>query len=845
MQYIANYEILEELGRGGFATVYQARDTRLGRVVALKVLHPGYGEKSEVTQRFLNEARQVAQLQHPNIVPVFDVGEDQGQLYLAMAYLPGGSLLQRLEGTPLPVDMVLQIVEQVAAALTYAHKKHLIHRDVKPANILFDEENRALLVDFGLVKSLVESGLTADGTRLGTPAYMAPEQSGEGGDLGPATDIYALGVVAYEMLTGHVPFDADTPIAVLHAHVHHPPPDPWQLNPHLDTDMAEVLLRVLAKDPHARYAQAVAFARALNKAWTSGQRALQTQTTLQDLYTQAQTALQAGKWGQVVNLCVEMRNLDPDYRDVGALLTLAASRLAEEEEQRRQQREFEAQFQTASELLEEGNYADAIVELEKFPSDFKDVAAKLAFARGAMQKADLFAGAQTRLNEKDYADACSDLLALLELDAAYAGATDCLRTATSGMLEYHKALQAELETVQSELAQGQEANADLQTRVAELEKQLKQAAGVQKRVEKALHGREMELADAQEQVTVLQGQVQQAQTALEAAQSQVDVYDRILLLLEEHKQDKALSLAESLEALDAKGIRQLLARLRVAVPESTQAEPEGLLRPPRRRVAPPVQVVPRPTQAEPEGDIWVHPTDGKTMVHVPAGKFLYGDKKEKRALPEFWMDKAPVTNAEFTRFVKATGYQTTAEKEGSSNIWTGRQWEMVKGVSWLHPNGPQTHVRWSMSHPVIHVSWHDATVYAKWAGKQLPTEEEWEKAARGTDGRVYPWGDQKPTRALCNFHENEKDVTPVGKYSPWGDSPYGCIDISGNVWQWTASDYDKERKVVRGGSWGDEADGVRCTARGSYTPTSTYSILGFRCAIVRTQGMTTVDRNER
>ena len=135
-----------------------------------------------------------------------------------------------------------------------------------------------------------------------------------------------------------------------------------------------------------------------------------------------------------------------------------------------------------------------------------------------------------------------------------------------------------------------------------------------------------------------------------------------------------------------------------------------------------------------------------------------------------------------------------------------------------------------MDHPVLQVSWHDAVAYAEWAGKRLPTEEEWEKAARGTDGRKYPWGDEEPTRDLCNFGKNEGGTTPVGKYSPQGDSPYGCVDMAGNVWEWTGSDFDAERKVLRGGSWRFGPGDVRSAHRGWDPPGRWDDDDGFRCA---------------
>jgi sulfatase modifying factor 1 len=223
--------------------------------------------------------------------------------------------------------------------------------------------------------------------------------------------------------------------------------------------------------------------------------------------------------------------------------------------------------------------------------------------------------------------------------------------------------------------------------------------------------------------------------------------------------------------------------------------------------------------------------DGKEMLRVPAGEFLYGESRQKLSLPEFWIDRTPVTNAEFARFVQATGYRTIAERTGVGCANTGDKWEDIRGADWQHPGGPHTDIRDKANHPVVQVTWDDAVAYASWVGKRLPSEQEWEKAARGVDGREYPWGNQAPSSQLCNFNQNESRTTWVGKYSPQGDSPYGCADMSGDVWEWTASDHEDGGKVLRGGGWSHPAEFVRLILRPAHMADERYDTDGFRCVV--------------
>lgn len=228
--------------------------------------------------------------------------------------------------------------------------------------------------------------------------------------------------------------------------------------------------------------------------------------------------------------------------------------------------------------------------------------------------------------------------------------------------------------------------------------------------------------------------------------------------------------------------------------------------------------------------IW--PLDGKEMVYIPAGEFLYGENKEKLSLPAYWIDKTPVTNAEFARFVQATGYVTTAERTGIGCANIRGKWEDIAGANWRTPGGPELGTTESLAdHPVVQVSWDDAAAYAEWAGKRLPAEQEWEKAARGTDGREYPWGNLEPAHDLCNFNQHAGRTTPVGKHSPQGDSPFGCVDMSGNIWEWTASQVGGKGRVLRGGGWSHPAEYVRLVLRSIHEAEERYDTDGFRCVI--------------
>jgi serine/threonine protein kinase len=262
--FIGRYQIEQELGRGGMAVVFLARDPLMNRRVAVKVLPRQFTYDESFLQRFQREARVIATLEHPAIVPVYDFGEHDGQPYLVMRYMPGGSLSDRLEKGPLPLPEAAAILNHLAPALDEAHARGMVHRDLKPANVLFDHRRRPYLCDFGIVKLSEGSAtaLTATGGVVGTPAYMSPEQVRGDVELDGRTDVYSLGVILYEMLTGDKPYHADTPMGLAMKHVLEPVPRILERRPDLPPDCEAVITRALAKEREGRFPTATALAAA-------------------------------------------------------------------------------------------------------------------------------------------------------------------------------------------------------------------------------------------------------------------------------------------------------------------------------------------------------------------------------------------------------------------------------------------------------------------------------------------------------------------------------------------------------------------------------------------------------
>jgi len=309
-----------------------------------------------------------------------------------------------------------------------------------------------------------------------------------------------------------------------------------------------------------------------------------------------------------------------------------------------------------------------------------------------------------------------------------------------------------------------------------------------------------------------------------------------------------------------------IAKVQIAIDQTQAANPTETPIPTATATS-----IPTATATPPDvGSTMTNPVDEAMLMYVPAGEFIMGSENGEINespvhtvwLDAFWIYQTGVTNAMFEKFVEATGYQTDAEKNGNSNIYKYGSWDIVQGADWQHPMGPDSDLSDLVDHPVVHVSWFDAQAYCEWAGGRLLTEAQWEKAARGTQGKIYPWGDWSVDGKLANYADsntgfnwsdgNSNDgyskTAPVGSY-PNGASPYGILDMSGNVYEWVAdwyaSDYYQtsptenptgprsgDSRVLRGGGWSGYSYTLRTAYRSVYTPPfKSYELVGFRCAL--------------
>ncbi len=335
---LGQYQLIDIVRRGGMSTVYKGYQEALDRFVAVKVLSSH--RDPQFAARFKREARAIAALQHHNILPVYDFGEQGDLLYLVLQYVENGTTLADMLGRPMQPVTALRLTSHVLDALDYAHKRGVIHRDIKPANVLMPSPSWPTLADFGIAKLMNDNQqrLTLANQIIGTAAYMAPEQA-TGRPIDARTDLYAAGVVLYELVTGRVPFDADTPMAVLTKHVYEAPPPAVSLNPDLSPLIERVLERALAKEPAERFQTAAAMAAELLDVASQLEHQRQSRVQMTGLYEFGLEAFQQKRYNDAVGQLRKLVELDPENEDANELLNAALS--AQESEKAAARKKFE------------------------------------------------------------------------------------------------------------------------------------------------------------------------------------------------------------------------------------------------------------------------------------------------------------------------------------------------------------------------------------------------------------------------------------------------------------------------------------------------------------------------
>ena len=742
------YQLDQVIGSGGMGEIYRARRLHIGDTVAVKVLRPDVVDNEKSRQRFYREARAAAMLHHPNAVVIHDFGEDtDGTTYIVMELLLGRSLRQVLvdEGTVSSVRCY-GIIRQASAALDAGHRNGIIHRDIKPDNIILLDSNDGAdhikILDFGIAKLRdqaldtlsMEQRLTNVGTVIGTPHYMAPEQC-QGEEADARSDIYSMGVVLYELLTGVAPFLAKTPTGVAIKHVTEKPRPLRELQPSISEAVERVVLRALEKEPSAR------------------------QQTALELAREFEAAIRSEMGSDLLARSGEQPQIDSDT------LRLALSKEAKTEVIPKPQETGENRVASPPPESFETLIAPSSTTGQIRDSATRPVGGASGGAPQTSEQRPVTDGLRTQVIPP------TEVLPPKPEPPAQKAATDALRTDPFPPKEAPAKPKVEAER-KPEKKEEKKAPGPKPAQKVESPKPAPPAP-----------------APAPSRMPLIAG----------AGAAVVILAVVGWFLFGRSSQTSSESGATATPAA------------------ATAVSPS------------PVATSAYPEQAAPEG-----------MVYVLGGAFRMGhdeadgDANERPAhvitVKPFFLDRTEVTNEQYQKYIDATG-------SPAPPAWGGNRF----------PEGKE-------QLPVTGVSWDEAKAYAEWAGKRLPTEEEWEFAARGADNRVFPWGeDWKPDTANVKTDEGEtRELMPVGQFAA-GASPFGIVDLIGNAWEWTASDYKAypggaieappagfaNLKVIRGGSYLSIGRKARATLRVGWPGSRAswpkgripeYDQTGFRCA---------------
>lgn len=1002
---LANYRIERLLGRGGMGQVYYGWDVKLERPVAVKVMNERFRSNPAFTERFLREARSVASWRHPNIVQVYYADQQDDLYFFAMEYVDGKSLADVMaetagRGALMPHAEVLRLGKAIAAALDYAHEHDIIHRDVKPSNVLVAEDGRVILTDFGLS---LRTDRGSHGEIFSTAHYVAPEQARRSADANAQSDLYSLGVILYEMLTGSVPFDDPSPTSVAVQHITLPPPSPRALNPALNLETEAVLLKALDKNPAQRYPTGVALMAALEKALQPGARPLLVElppppVPLETLVTSENNSTLLGKQIHEYRLDSLLGHggmarvylgFDTQLKRNVAVKVIEPSYRAHPDYIKRFEREAQAIAQ-----LEHPN----IVRLYRYgvatdPANPDDPNGLLFIVMQWIEGEDL----ASRLEACRRSGETMSTAEILRITRQVCEGLDYMHA--KGIIHRdlkpaNVLLTKEGQAVLSDFGlallteQGSRGEIFGSPNYISPEQAISSARVVPQSDIYSMGVILYEMFtgcppfDAGEPLEVAMQHISAPPPSPRSLRPEMPLEVEAVILKALAKEPKerhtnGMALTEALEAAlhpapqnaagrygpeGGRGSERSQGALKAPPP----GEPPAALssasaakpKPPRRRPAlafrllravflmllivatwgvleyygglstalnnvglpvaaifPPPTLTPTPTNAlptpsatpqfsatpspAPTASLTVTATSTATpsatptrtptatatptatftptptpfqrtvrdkdrmpMVLIPGGEFWMGAPDEasdsqfderplhRVTLPDFYMDVYEVSVAQYAAYLNILGEHAPDACLGVTCLFT-------------HSDNPESHMMWDgeshywpepgfENYPINYVSWNGAASYCTWVDARLPTEAEWEYAARGWDNRLYPWGNEPPDESRANFGQTDfAALKPVDAY-PQGASFFGMYAMAGGVWEWVADVYDmsyyavsptdnppgpkpayRSPRTLRGGSWLSPALDLRAFNRRGAAPftfSDFGSAAGFRCA---------------